>query len=143
MTFTHARIALGALVATLAIAAPPTFVPAYAFNHHETVRAVPFTQAAFDAAKAAGKPILVEVHAPWCPVCRAQQAGIAAAQRDAANADLVVFRIDFDSQKTEQRPLRVTRQSTLIAFNGARETGRLLGDTSPAAIARLVATTRG
>lgn len=143
MTFTHARIALGALVATLAIASPPAFTPAFAFNHHETVRATPFTQAAFDAAKAAGKPILVEVHAPWCPVCRAQQAGIAAAQHDAANADLVVFRIDFDSQKAEQRPLRVTRQSTLIAFNGARETGRLLGDTSPAAIARLVATTRG
>jgi thiol:disulfide interchange protein len=143
MTYTHARIAMGALVATLAISAPPALAPAFAYNHHEAVRAVPFTQAAFEAAQAAGKPILVEVYAPWCPVCRAQQAGISAAQRNAANADLVVFRIDFDSQKAEQRPLRVTRQSTLIAFNGARETGRLLGDTNPTSIARLVETTRG
>ena len=32
-----------------------------------------YTPKAFDAAQAAGKPILVEVHAPWCPTCKAQQ----------------------------------------------------------------------
>lgn len=31
-----------------------------------------FTQTSFDAANAAGKPILVEVTAPWCPTCKAQ-----------------------------------------------------------------------
>ena len=31
-----------------------------------------FDQKAFEAAQAAGKPILVEVSAPWCPVCKAQ-----------------------------------------------------------------------
>ena len=141
MTSIPIRLALAALVSAAAVAAPLALAPATAQT--PAVRHVPFTQAAFEAAQAAGKPILVEVYAPWCPVCRAQQAGISAAQRNAANADLVVFRIDFDSQKAEQRPLRVTRQSTLIAFNGARETGRLLGDTNTASIARLVATTRG
>lgn len=141
MSLAYARIALGALTASLAIAAP-SMTAAFA-NQQEQVRTVPFTQAGFDAAKAAGKPILVEVYADWCPVCRAQQGPIAAAQNDPANADLVVFRIDFDSQRAEQRALRVTRQSTLIAFNGARETGRLLGDTNRAAIARLIAGTRG
>lgn len=140
MSFTHARIALGALVATIAIT-PLAEAPAFA--QQQQVRAIPFTQAAFDAARAAGKPILVEVYAPWCPVCRAQQAPLIAAQNDPANADLVLFRIDFDSQRAEQRALRVTRQSTLIAFRGNRETGRLLGDTNRAAIARLVASTRG
>ena len=142
MSFTHARIALGALVATIAIV-PQLDAPAYANQHQQQVRAIPFTQAAFDAAKAAGKPILVEVYAPWCPVCRAQQGPLAAAQNDPANADLVLFRIDFDSQRAEQRPLRVTRQSTLIAYRGNRETGRLLGDTNARNIARLVASTRG
>ena len=33
---------------------------------------VPFNQAQFDAAKAAGKPIAVVFHADWCPTCRAQ-----------------------------------------------------------------------
>lgn len=138
---------LSIALAALALAVPASAALAnHAPGHSQAasaVRFVPFTQAAFDAAKAQGKPILVEVHAPWCPICAAQQAGIAAAQNDPANRGLVVFRIDFDSQKAAQRPLRVTRQSTLIAFNGTRETGRLLGDTNAAAIARLIATTRG
>ena len=32
----------------------------------------PYDQAAFDAAQAAGKPILVEISASWCPICKAQ-----------------------------------------------------------------------
>ena len=34
---------------------------------------IPFDQKAFEAAQAAGKSILVDVSAPWCPVCRAQK----------------------------------------------------------------------
>src|SRR4051794_18915025 len=34
--------------------------------------AVPFSAAAFKAAQAAGNPILVEIHADWCPTCKAQ-----------------------------------------------------------------------
>ena len=30
----------------------------------------PFDQKAFEVAQATGKPILVEVTAPWCPVAR-------------------------------------------------------------------------
>lgn len=134
------RLAFAALISVAAIATPLALAPATA--QATAVRHVPFTQAAFAAAQAAGKPILIDVYAPWCPVCRAQQAPIAAAQADPANADLVVFRLDFDGQKTEQRPLRVTGQATLIAFRGRTETGRLQGNSDRAAIARLVASTR-
>lgn len=115
--------------------------PAFAADKSQ-VSFVKFTQPAFDAARAKGQRILVEVHAPWCPVCARQQAGIAAAQKLAANRNVTVFRIDFDSQKDVQRPLGVTRQSTLIAYKGKAETGRLLGETDPAKIAQLVASTR-
>ena len=135
------RLAFAALISAAAIAAPLALAPATA--QATAVRHVPFTQAAFAAAQAAGKPILIDVYAPWCPVCRAQQAPIAAAQADPANADLVIFRLDFDGQKTEQRPLRVTGQATLIAFRGRTETGRLQGNSDRATIARLVASTRG
>lgn len=141
MRFISARLALVAMVSVTAIAAPVALSPATAQS--AAVRHVPFTQAAFAAAQAAGKPILIDVYAPWCPVCRAQQAPIAAAQADPANADLVIFRLDFDGQKAEQRPLRVTGQATLIAFRGRTETGRLQGNSNRAAIARLVASTRG
>ena len=141
MRFISARLALVAMVSVTAIAAPVALSPATAQS--AAVRHVPFTQAAFAAAQAAGKPILIDVYAPWCPVCRAQQSPIAAAQADPANADLVIFRLDFDGQKAEQRPLRVTGQATLIAFRGRTETGRLQGNSNRAAIARLVASTRG
>ncbi|MDZ3830723.1 MAG: thioredoxin family protein [Sphingopyxis sp.] len=133
------------LIAAAAIAIPVTTAmlvrPVAAAD--AGVKSVPFRQESFDAARAAGKPILVDVHAPWCPVCARQQPGIAAAQRDRRNAGLIVFRLDFDNQKDAQRPLGVTRQSTLIAFRGRKETGRLLGVTDKAAIARLIASTRG
>lgn len=104
--------------------------------------AVPFTQAAFETAQRENRPILVDVYADWCPVCAQQQPAIDAAAADAANHGLVVFRLDFDDQKDEQTQFQVTRQSTLIAFRGANETGRLIGETDPQAIAALVASTR-
>lgn len=103
----------------------------------------PYSDAAFAAAQAEGRPILIDVHAPWCPVCARQQPLIERAAQDPANGDLVVFRLDFDNQKAEQRQFRVTKQSTLIAFDGKRETGRLLGSTDAGAIAELIASTRG
>ena len=35
--------------------------------------AAPFDARAFEAAQAAGKPVLVEVHADWCPTCAKQK----------------------------------------------------------------------
>lgn len=61
---------------------------------------------------------------------------------DPANSGLLVFEIDFDSQKDVLREFNVRQQSTLIAFRGAEERGRAVGITDPAAIAALVATTR-
>lgn len=101
-----------------------------------------FSATAFAAAQKADKRILVDVWAPWCPVCAEQQPAIAAAQKMPGNADLVVFRLHYDDQKAEQKPFKITRQSTLIAYRGARETGRLIAATDPAEIADLIASTR-
>ena len=103
---------------------------------------VPFTRAAFEAAQAAGKPILVDIYAPWCPVCRAQEPILESLQAQPANAELVVFRVDFDNQRDVVRSFRAQRQSTLIAYRGATETGRSVGDTNAASLARLLASTR-
>ncbi len=102
----------------------------------------PFTSKAFAAAQAKDMPILVSVHAPWCPVCRAQSPIVSAIAKDPKNSDMAVFQIDFDGQKAEQRPLKITGQSTLIAFRGRTETGRSQGVTDAKKIAELAATTR-
>ncbi len=97
-----------------------------------------FDQAAFAAAQAEGRPILVEVAADWCPTCRAQAPIIRQTAADPAFATMVVFRIDFDRQRDAWRGLGARRQSTLIAFAGARETDRAVGATDQRRIAALM-----
>ncbi|MBX9824767.1 MAG: thioredoxin family protein [Xanthobacteraceae bacterium] len=99
----------------------------------------PFDQKTFEAAQAAGKPILVEVHAPWCPVCKAQAPILAKLRSDARFKDLVSFNVDFDSQKDLLKKFNVQKQSTLIVFKGSKEVGRSTGDSNAASIEALVA----
>ncbi len=103
---------------------------------------VPYEASRFSAAQAEGKPILIHVTAPWCPTCRAQHPVVSDLAAAPDNAQLVVFDVDFDSQKDVLRQFNVRQQSTLIAFHGSEERARAVGITDPAAIAALVATTR-
>ena len=97
-----------------------------------------FDQKAFEAAQAAGKPILIEVTAPWCPTCKAQAPILSRLKRDPRFKELVSFDIDFDSQKDLLRKFNVQMQSTLIVFKGKRETGRSTGDTDAGSIEALL-----
>ena len=58
--------------------------------------------------------------------------------REPKYKDLVVFKVDFDTQKADVRALKANSQSTLIAYNGETEKARTVGDTNPASIAALV-----
>jgi thiol-disulfide isomerase/thioredoxin len=98
----------------------------------------PFTDAAFQAAQAAGRPILIEVTAPWCPTCRAQKPHVDAVAADPLMREAVLLSIDFDTQKDALRRLSVRSQSTLIAFRGTEERGRATGITDGAAIRALL-----
>jgi thioredoxin-like negative regulator of GroEL len=97
-----------------------------------------FTDAAFDAARAAGRPVVVEVHAPWCPVCRAQAPHIEATLAQADMASVLLLRVDFDSQKDALRRLNVQRQSTIVAFRGTEERARLSFTADPEQIRRVI-----
>lgn len=99
---------------------------------------VPFDPAAFQAAQKAGKPILVEVSAPWCPICKAQKPVIAKLAKDSRFKDLQVFDVDFDSRKDVLRLLNARMQSTLIVYKGETEVGRSVGETQPEWIEGLV-----
>ena len=102
-----------------------------------------FDAAAFAAAQAAGKPILVTVFAPWCPTCAKQKPILGKLGAEPANKDLVWFIVDFDSQKDALTALNVRMQSTLIAFRGGQEVDRSVGVTDEAQIKALVDKTRG
>ena len=100
--------------------------------------AVPFSDAAFKAAQASGSPILVEIHADWCPTCKAQIPILDRLTAEPKFYNLKVFRVDFDAMKPVVRRFGAQTQSTLIVFKGASEQGRSVGDTGQDSIAALL-----
>lgn len=97
----------------------------------------PFSSAALKAAQAKGQAVLVDAYASWCPTCRKQEPIIDALSKDPAFDKLVILRLDYDNQNAEKRELGIVQQSTLIAFDGGRETGRLVGVTDADEIKKL------
>lgn len=97
----------------------------------------PFDAKAFQASQAAGKSILVDVTAPWCPTCRQQKPIVQQIEKE--HPDLVVYDVDFDSAKDVLKQFRVQYQSTLIVFKGSKEVARSTGETDPAPLRALVA----
>ncbi len=127
-----------AFLTSLALAgiALPT-AAAQAFTNAFTTKA--FDKTAFEAAQAAGAPTLIHVFAPWCETCTAQRDVLGKLEADPAYKALVVFNVDFDGEKPVMRGFGAQSRSTLIAFKGKTEVGRLVGDTKAASIKALLA----
>lgn len=119
-------LALGAIAAALLAA------PAFA------AETIPYTPAAFDTAQKAGRSMLVEIHASWCPTCKAQTKILSALETEPKFKSLLVVHVDFDSQKDAVRRFGARMQSTLIVFKDGKEMGRSVGDTNEASIAALL-----
>ena len=98
----------------------------------------PFSEAAFKQAQSAGKPILIDVYASWCPICRAQQPILSELTAQPKFKNLTVFRIEWDTQKDAVKRFGVTYQATLIVFNGANEAGRIVADSRRDSIVALL-----
>jgi len=97
-----------------------------------------FDPASFAAAQKSGKPIFVAIHASWCPTCKAQKPILSELMTEPKFKNLVYFVVDFDSQKDAVKFFGAHMQSTLIAFKGATETGRSVGNTDRASITALL-----
>lgn len=97
-----------------------------------------YTDEAFEAAKSAGRPILIDVWASWCPTCKAQGIVFDALLKEPKYDNLLVLRVDFDNQGKIVRQFQAPGQSTLIVYNGAAETGRSVGDANPNSIRALL-----
>jgi thioredoxin 1 len=102
-----------------------------------------FDAAGFAAAQAAGRPILVDVRAWWCPVCASQNHTIKQAVTSPAYAKLLILEVNYDKQKAAWQVLGVHKQGTLIGYHGRQEVGRLEFRTDAAEINALLAKTAG
>ena len=120
------------------IAATALLVP-LGLTGAEAAGCTAFDRAAFEAALAAGGPVLIDVYAPWCSTCRAQSAALDRLFARPDFAGFHVFIVDYDSQKDLMRAFGAQQRSTLIAFSGGVEVGRVVGDTRPEAIEALLA----
>ena len=76
--------------------------------------AQPFTEAAFEAAQKAGKPILVDIYASWCDICARQKPILEKLRAEPKFKELVEFTVNFDTQRNVVRRFNARVQSTLI-----------------------------
>ena len=97
-----------------------------------------FSEAAFTSAAAAGKTVLIEFHASWCPTCRAQEKVINNLTKQSDFSNVIVLRVLFDTEKELLKRFKVRQQSTLIVFKDGIEVARAVGETGAEAIANLV-----
>lgn len=89
-----------------------------------------FDHDGFEKARAAGKPILLEFHAPWCPTCRRQQPIVRELLEKPELSGFEHFVADYDSSRDLQKELGVRRQGTIIVFRGKEEISRSVGITN-------------
>jgi thioredoxin 1 len=97
----------------------------------------PFTQSQFDTLMKEGKPVVIHVHAPWCPNCKAQDPVINAKMKSPEYKSVSFLEVDFDSQKDVLKKFNVSTQSTIIVFKDGKEVSRSIGKTKESDIAEL------
>jgi thioredoxin 1 len=100
---------------------------------------IAYTDAAFDAAQKAGKPMVVAIAADWCPVCKGQEVTLNKLMAEPAYAKTTFFRVDFDAQKPAVTKFGAKMQSTLIAYKGSKEVGRIAYTADKAKVMALAA----
>jgi thioredoxin 1 len=93
----------------------------------------PFDAKAFQSSQAAGKAILVDMTAPWCPTCKQQRPIV---EEIKERPDLIVCEVDFDKGRPEAVSRPVPEH---VVFRGAKEIARSTGKTDPAPLRSLVA----
>jgi hypothetical protein len=102
-----------------------------------------YSNETFKKLQSEGKPILVEINADWCPICAKQRPIVDRLTEGASLKDIQILVVSFDGQKAVVRSFGATMQSTLIAYRGDKETGRLVGETDPLTIQKLLESTKG
>jgi thiol-disulfide isomerase/thioredoxin len=99
---------------------------------------VPFDQKTFDDLKTSGKPVIVSVRAPWCPICKVQDPIEQSVMDTDAFKNVTLLTVDFDHQKDIVTELKAPMQSAIIVYKGGEEVGRSVGDKKKESIEALM-----
>ena len=98
-----------------------------------------YSKGAFDAALKGPKPVLVHVHADWCPVCVKQEKVFNELSKTPEFGKLAAFKVDFDRDPDFRKAYGVNNQSIILVFRGGKEVARSGGVTDRTKIAEFVA----
>jgi thiol-disulfide isomerase/thioredoxin len=93
-------------------------------------RFVPYEPAAFESLIESGVPVVVHVHADWCPTCRRQISIFDELFKDPALDEIQAVRVNYDTDREFRAAYKVTRQATIIAFRDGKEVARVVYDTN-------------
>jgi thiol-disulfide isomerase/thioredoxin len=88
----------------------------------------PYEKAKLDALISSGRPLVVHVHADWCPTCRRQMTVFDELFADPALAKIEAVRVNYDRDRDFLAAYKVTRQATVITFKGGKEVARVVYD---------------
>lgn len=102
----------------------------------------PFSDQRFGELTGAGKTVVLDVHAEWCPTCQRQQPVLLKLIETPPYQDFHVLVVNYDDQADVRKRFKVASQSTLVVFKGATETGRATGITDAERIGALLDSAR-
>jgi thioredoxin 1 len=103
----------------------------------------PYSPGLVDKELAAGRTVFLDAYTDWCSTCAAQERAITALREENPAYDAISFvALDWDVHSGSElaQRLRIPRRSTLIVLKGNQELGRLVAQTSRAAIKDLLDT---
>ena len=88
-----------------------------------------YTAGGLDTALARKDTLVVNVHADWCPTCRAQAPILDELRQDKRLKNVRFVRVDWDKDKDFVRRYRIPRQSTIVVFKNGKESARSIAET--------------
>jgi thioredoxin 1 len=89
-----------------------------------------FNKVQYDRLMTERKPVVVEFHAPWCPVCKTQKVLVGEIATDPEFKDVAFLSADFDKEVALKKEMRVSAQSTFVVFKNGKEVARSTGQTN-------------
>jgi thioredoxin 1 len=99
---------------------------------------LPYRADTLDRLLADGRPVVVDFHADWCPICRAQAPIIKDLLSEPEFKDLTLLVANYDTALQLRKSLNVSQQSTLVVFRHGKEVARSTGQTNPEKLAALL-----
>ncbi len=85
----------------------------------------PYDAERFEAAREAGGPVVVHVHAFWCSVCRRQVRVLDEFLQTSGVERIPVFRVNYDREREFLSGYGVRRQANILVFRDGREVSRV------------------